>query len=395
MRDCRFGTGGSDAYGGSSDFQGDLGPQHASLVHAFDAHNITIEGGGEIHGGGDFWWEAWEKKLLHNVSRPHTVHLVRVKDLIIRDISVRRSPSWTVHLTFCDAVVVDRLFVQTNDSKADGGNSTYPPANADGLDLDSCSNVVVRAIPHPPLPLCLPSPPSSPPLSSLFQSPQSPPSRSVSLPPPHLIPSKVRDSVFYTHDDSIAFKSGKDWFGRAVGAPTENVTVTGCTVQSNDGGIVVGSEMSGGIRDVLVQDLTCLGGAFCLWIKSARNRGGSVERLRFSNITSLSSRQATIAFDMYYTGDTVPVGNRSSTPTVRDVSVHNLTGVGVAGGPEAALWFRGLPESPMTNISLTDITLTTISGPRVAPAKCAAAAVRARDVLVDGIPWQGCNTTAG
>lgn len=76
-----------------------MGPQYSALVHAYNATNITLDGGGEIHGGGDFWWKAFADKTLSGVSRPHCVHLVDVRGVTIRDVAVRRSPSWTVHLT--------------------------------------------------------------------------------------------------------------------------------------------------------------------------------------------------------------------------------------------------------------------------------------------------------
>ena len=103
-----LGPGGADAYGGASDFQGEMGPQYQSFIHGYQLKNVTIEGGGTIWGGGDFWWRMWaghgnqaKGSSPLNMSRPHTIHLVDVKGLTIRDVAVRRSPSWTVHLTFC------------------------------------------------------------------------------------------------------------------------------------------------------------------------------------------------------------------------------------------------------------------------------------------------------
>ena len=81
-----IGTGGANAYGGASDFQGKMGPQYQSFVHGFQLTNVTIEGPGTIWGGGDFWWAAWaghgnqaKGQSRLNISRPHTVHLVEVR----------------------------------------------------------------------------------------------------------------------------------------------------------------------------------------------------------------------------------------------------------------------------------------------------------------------------
>jgi len=230
-----------------------MGPGYSSLVHAFQAHNVTIDGGGTLNG--DFWWEQFANKTLGGVSRPHMIHLVAVHGLRLEDIAIRRSPSWTLHLTFCDDVVVDDILVQTNDSVKNGGNSSVFPCNADGIDVDSTSNVVVR------------------------------------------------NSQFYTSDDSIALKSGKDWFGRAVGRPTQNVSISNCTAQSNDGALVIGSEMNRGLHDIVVEGLTCLQSGICLWISrratGAQNRGGAVERMEFEDIhVPDGTTEAAVDFDM-------------------------------------------------------------------------------------------------
>ena len=128
---------------------------------------------------------------------------------------MRRSPSWTLHLTLCSDVLVEGIRILTNDT-----DTPYAPANADGIDLDSCDGVVVR------------------------------------------------DSTFFTHDDGIALKSGKDWFGRHVGRPSQNILIEDCTSSSPDGAIVFGSEMSGGIRNVTVRRHRVLDSGMGLWIKS-------------------------------------------------------------------------------------------------------------------------------
>ena len=313
------GTGGADAYGGASDFQGKMGPQYQSFVHGFNLTNVTIEGGGTIWGGGDFWWAAWAGHAGQfkgasrlNYSRPHTVHLVGVRGLAIRDVAVRRSPSWTLHLTFCSDVLVERILVQTNDSQTDGGNALFTPANADGLDIDSCENVIVR------------------------------------------------DSVFHTHDDGIALKSGKDWFGRHVGRPTQNVLIEGCTSSSPDGAIVFGSEMSGGIKNVTVRNHTVVNAGMGLWIKSMRNRGGAVEDILFDGITMDGIGLQLANIDMFYTCGVVTthVCNATATPAVRNVRFQNIVArnVKLGKGEQALFWLRGLPESSLDGISITNVT---------------------------------------
>ena len=113
-------------------------------------------------------------------GRPHTIHMWGVQGLRIANLTVMRSPSWTVRLSSCTGVTVDSVRVITNDT-AQGGYgqppARYQPANTDGLDIDSSRGVVVK------------------------------------------------NSVFAAHDDGIALKSGKDWWGRHMNEPTRDVVI--------------------------------------------------------------------------------------------------------------------------------------------------------------------------
>ena len=148
---------------------------HQALVQGWGLTNVTIEGSGTIWGGGDIWWEwfgyPWEgpqrkDRCLH--GRPYTIHLHACTGVTLRDAHVMRSPFWTVHLSYSHQILVERLHVVTNDTATGApalpGRLAQPPAtsqpcNADGIDIDSSTHV------------------------------------------------HVRDSVFWTHDDSIALKS--------------------------------------------------------------------------------------------------------------------------------------------------------------------------------------------
>ena len=350
------GTGGADAYGGASDFQGELGPQYQSFIHGYQLSNVTIEGGGTIWGGGDFWWQMWaghgnqaKGSSPLNMSRPHTVHLVGVKGLTIRDISVRRSPSWTLHLTFCSDVLVDSIRIQTNDSKADGGNAAFEPANADGLDIDSCRDVVVR------------------------------------------------NSTFYTHDDGIALKSGKDWFGRHVGRPTENVLIENCVSSSPDGAIVFGSEMSGGLRNITVRNHRAIRSGMGLWIKSMRNRGGIVEEILFDGIEMDGIRLQLANVDMFYScgKQTQHACNASATPIIRNVRFQNIVAKNVVlrEPSEASLfWLRGLPESSIHGIAIENVSVSGLP-PETKVVLATDATFTSHNVVLDGKPHSAATPT--
>eukprot|EP00930_Biecheleria_cincta_P036858 TRINITY_DN25264_c0_g1_i1.p1 TRINITY_DN25264_c0_g1~~TRINITY_DN25264_c0_g1_i1.p1 ORF type:complete len:542 (-),score=56.84 TRINITY_DN25264_c0_g1_i1:297-1922(-) len=339
-------AGGTDAYGGASDFQGVMNPQYQSFVHGYQLVNLTINGSGTIWGGGDFWWRAWQghgsqtkgTSPLNN-SRPHTIHLVDVKGLTIRGVHVRRSPSWTVHLTFCSDVLIDGIRVQTNDSTWEGGDSEVKPDNADGLDLDSCHDVTVR------------------------------------------------NSVFYTHDDSIAFKSGKDWFGRHVGRPTERILVENC-IMSN--AVVFGSEMSGGLRNIIVRNLTITNAVLGLWVKSMRNRGGVVENILLDTIF-LDAVGSVASVDMFYTcgKQTSHPCNASATPAVRNVTFKNLFVTNIVKNSKI-FFFRGLPESTVTGITIDRVSITgtpTASESLHVLTVADAIVESASNITINGKPW--------
>ena len=110
----------------------------------------------------------------------------------------------------------------------------------------------------------------------------------------------VSDSTIDAGDDVICLKSGRDAAGRKAGRPTENVTITRCTLGHGHGGIVIGSEMSGGVRNVNVSHCTLNGTDDGLRFKTARGRGGVVQNINISDIQMSGIKNACINFDMYY-----------------------------------------------------------------------------------------------
>ena len=245
---------------------------HQALVQGWGLTNVTIEGSGTIWGGGDIWWEwfgyPWhgpqrKDRCLH--GRPYTIHLHACTGVTLRDAHVMRSPFWTVHLSYSHQILVERLHVVTNDTATGApalpGRLAQPPAtsqpcNADGIDIDSSTHV------------------------------------------------HVRDSVFWTHDDSIALKSGTNWFGRHASRPTEHVLVENCKAESLDGAVVIGSEMSGGVNNVTISGLDIHKAGFAFWIKSERGRGGVVRDITFDKATlhttaGVVAGRRVISLDMY------------------------------------------------------------------------------------------------
>jgi hypothetical protein len=195
--------------------------------------------------------------------------------------------------------------------------------NGDGLDIDSCKNVLVE------------------------------------------------NSTFDVGDDAICLKSGRDAEGRARRKPTENVTIRGCTVRHGHGGFVIGSEMSGGVRNVRVSDCTFIGTDVGLRFKSTRGRGGVVQDILVERVHMENIARDAITFDLYY-GGKAPTeagdGRQPSAGVVPPVSELTpafrnivLRGITCDGAGRAAL-LQGLPEMPLENIRLEDSRFIAKSG---------------------------------
>jgi DNA sulfur modification protein DndE len=157
-------------------------------------------------------------------------------------------------------------------------------------------------------------------------------------------------------------KSGKDEEGRRRGIPTENVIVSDCVVYSGHGGFVIGSEMSGGVRNIDVKHCTFIGTDNGLRFKSTRGRGGVVENIYISDINMINIRQDAILFDLYYMvrdkeNIVVPPVNEG-TPQFRNIYMRNI----VCKGAKRAVLLQGLPEMALRDINLENITIEANTG---------------------------------
>ncbi|MCD8297459.1 MAG: glycoside hydrolase family 28 protein [Prevotella sp.] len=243
--------------------------------------------------------------------RPVMISLISCKNVLLQGVIFQNSPAWNLHPLMCENVIVDGVQVR---------NPSYAQ-NGDGIDLESCKNVLII------------------------------------------------NSSFDVGDDGICIKSGKDEDGIKRGIPCENVIVNGCTVYAGHGGFVVGSEMSGGVRNISVSKCQFLGTDVGLRFKSTRGRGGIVENIWVDNISMINIPTEPINFNLYYggksaievleSGETVPVEVAPepvdiTTPCFRNIFISNLT----CSNARRALYFNGLPEMPIKNIQLENIYIT-------------------------------------
>jgi polygalacturonase len=291
-----------------------------------------VKSGGVLTAKGDTWWPSREamagEKLAgqlrkdgslnledyepaHRFLRPKMVRLIGCHKVLLQGVTFQNPPNWTLNPVLCENVSI--LGVAVHNSAA--------AQNSDALDLESCRHALIR------------------------------------------------DSVFDAGDDGICLKSGKDAAGRRIGVPTEDVLVEGCTVYHAHGGFTIGSEMSGGVRNVRVNNCTFLGTDVGLRFKSTRGRGGVVEKIYISNIRMAGLSGDAINFNLYYEGkspldetngavETTIPSVTEGTPQFRDIHIENV----VCRGAQKAVMLQGLPEMPVRGIELKDVSITSAAG---------------------------------
>ncbi|MGQ1891389.1 glycoside hydrolase family 28 protein [Thermophagus sp. OGC60D27] len=258
--------------------------------------------------------EDFEK--IRDFLRPVMVSIKECKRVLLDGPTFQNSPAWNIHPLLCEDVTIRNLTVR---------NPWYSQ-NGDGLDLESCKNVVIY------------------------------------------------NNSFDVGDDAICFKSGKDEDGRKRAVPTENVVVKNNVVYHGHGGFVIGSEMSGGVRNVHVSNCTFIGTDVGLRFKSTRGRGGVVENIYISNIDMIDIPTEPIRFNLFYGGkspvlddggnsvpdiqENEPAPVTEETPAFRNIFMKNIR----ANGFGNAAFFMGLPEMNLQNVQLENALLRAVKG---------------------------------
>ena len=221
----------------------------------------------------------------------------------------QNSPAWCLHPLMCEDFTLRNATIR---------NPWYSQ-NGDGIDIESCKNSIIH------------------------------------------------DSNFDVGDDAICIKSGKDKEGRDRGIPNENLIVKNCIVYHGHGGVTVGSEMSGGVRNLHVSNCTFLGTDVGLRFKSNRGRGGVVENIYISNVEMLNIPTQAISFNLYYSGrsasEDLEAGSDGSvekllpvteeTPQFKNIFIRNVNCKGALMG----ILLQGLPEMNLENVELENIRM--------------------------------------
>lgn len=243
----------------------------------------------------------WDE--IRDYLRPVLVSFINCKNVLLDGVTFQNSPAWNIHPLMCENVIVANITVR---------NPWYSQ-NGDGIDIESCKNTIIY------------------------------------------------NSSFDVGDDAICVKSGKNEDGRRRGIPCENVIVSKCVVYHGHGGFVVGSEMSGGVKNVSVNKCLFMGTDVGLRFKSTRGRGGVVENIYISDINMIDIPTDPLLFDLFYggksalealaDGDTpdlreMPVS--VETPSFKDIYIKNIS----SRGSMRAMYFNGLPEMNVKNVNV-------------------------------------------
>jgi len=275
---------------------------YASCIYAENAENISVTGRGTLDGNGKFWWELFRRKE-NEYPRPKLVSFDHCSHVLISGVKMIHSPSWTVNPICCEDVTVHNISIV---------NPANSP-NTDGIDPESCRNV------------------------------------------------RISDCHIDVGDDCIAIKAGTEDTAERV--PCENITIANCTMIHGHGGVVLGSEMSGDIRNVTVSNCVFEGTDRGIRLKSRRGRGGVVEDVRVNNIVMKGIICPFIANLYYFCGprgndkyvwDKNPYPITEETPAFRRIHFSNITAREVSA---AAGFLYGLAEMYVEDITFDQVSV--------------------------------------
>lgn len=283
------------------------------LIYALNCENIAITGKGRFIGGGEAWWH-WKKiqqgaanELCYAQSngipveqriygteeaalRPSFIQFINCRNIQLKDFIIEDGPQWMLHPVYCEQVLVSGVTVLSEGP------------NTDGLNPDSCKNVIIE------------------------------------------------NCHFHTGDDCIAINSGMNEDGWRVNRPCENIVISHCTMSGGHGGIAIGSGISGGAENIYAYGCKISGVNQGIRLKSMRGRGGYVRNVWFEDIEINGALEEAVQVNMFYPYSTVKP--RQNTPSdFSDIYLKNIYG----SGGKVDVEIKGLPEKPLRNITFEKV----------------------------------------
>ncbi|WP_198680991.1 glycosyl hydrolase family 28 protein [Lentzea terrae] len=298
----------------------------SSFIYARKAENIAITGPGLIDGQGPSgpWfdydkkrqpdWEALQKQAVDNrpvterkfgmghFLKPNMVTLYECRNVLVEGVQLRNSAMWNVHPVLCTNVTIRNIFVYSRGGMVDGCD----PEASQYVHITGCR--------------------------------------------------------FDCGDDGIAIKAGRDIDGRRVGVASENIVIENCSFEGRWGALTVGSEMSGGVRNVFFQDCTVKKGSsykpfHVLYIKTNKRRGGTVENIHARRIKATDVDREAIMVTLNYSL-TGPGFGPIVNPKVQNITADGFT---VNGVKKTAVTLDGLAESHIKNLAISNSTFTNVT----------------------------------
>lgn len=306
---------------------------YSPLIYAFEEKNIAITGEGVLNGQANEtnWWTwkgkenyGWKEGMPHqnedanrpalfemaenNVPvserkfgeghylRPQFVQPYRCENVLIEGVTIINSPMWILNPVLCTNVTIQKVTVESHGP------------NSDGCDPESSKNVLIK------------------------------------------------DCFFNTGDDCIAIKSGRNADGRRINVPSENIIIQNCSMANGHGGVVIGSEITGGARNIFAENCKMNNPLLdrVLRIKTSSMRGGVVEHVYLRNIEVGQVAEQVIRVNMFYED------SGAYLPTVRNIEVKGMT---VKNGGKVGVLLEGYEQSPVTNVRLIDVEINGVKEP--------------------------------
>jgi polygalacturonase len=312
----------------------------AAVVNVYGQTNVSITGKGTLDGNGSYWWRKFwgeDRKggmlkdyvarglrwaVDYDCKRVRALLIYDSKDVKVSDITIERSGFWSLTMTYSERVTVNGVIIRANV----GGHGP----SSDGIDIDSSREVLVE------------------------------------------------NCDIDANDDNICLKAGRDADGLRVNRPTENVVIRNCITRAGYGMFTIGSETSGGIRNVQVSGMRAIGTKLGIHFKSAKIRGGVIENIAIRDaIMEDVERPLNFELNWYpaYSLPTLPpelehaknpahwavlltpVPPERGMPEVRNISIANLK----ATGAKLALAVNGYPEKPIRDVRMSNVSIEAVS----------------------------------
>lgn len=329
---------------------------YSPLIYAFGEKNIAITGEGTLDGNADpeHWWpwkgpwkhhrewgadgtptqKAARAKLFADAEkgvppekrvyaegaylRPPFIQPYRCRNVLIEGVTITRSPFWLINPVLCENVTVRKATCRSKGP------------NSDGCNPESCRNVVIE------------------------------------------------DCFFDTGDDCIAIKSGRNADGRRLNVPSEDIVISGCKMRAGHGGVVIGSEISGGARNIFVENCEMSSPDLDrgIRIKTNSHRGGTIENYYIRNIQIGTVKDAIVINFYYEEGDTGKFD-----PVLRNIQISNL----VCAHAERAFYIRGFERAPIRDLILKNMRFDKVERPDVIEH---VKNLEADNVMIEGKPFK-------